>query len=74
MNKFTAQELRQIAEKVEVNVDGVLLRMKATAEAGETQYWHYDALNKKQVEYLQSLGYKIEYSSHRNEDQYRISW
>lgn len=78
MNKtqnITASLLKEIVNKVDINIDSILNKCLAAAEAGEDRYSHYDSLNEKQHEELNKRGFHVKnLTDNRDGYLFIISW
>lgn len=73
--EITASHLRDVVDKVDVNIDYILNRCLAAAKAGEEKHSHYDSLNKNQQEELRKRGFTIKnLTDQRDGYLFIISW
>lgn len=73
---ITADSLRTISDSADLNVDWILERCLAAAEGGDTYYYHNDTLNRKQIDFIRSKGFNVEYFEGQpgQDCTYKIKW
>lgn len=79
MELITAEEARRKSEfnsgaALLDELEGVFKAINKAIEKGSMNIWWYTPLSSEATQKLVELGYKVEYYSHRNEDQHNISW
>lgn len=73
-NKITAKSLRQICDMVEININPILERCLAAAEAGEDYIIYNDKLSTKQKLELMERELTILSSDEAAMESYIIKW
>lgn len=75
----TAKDARQETDSIRISANSEVIKeiMASISEAigkGEYSIYYYGVLPKDVIEAFRGKGYKVEYSSHMNESQTKISW
>lgn len=75
LNEITAEHLKKISERVEVNIDPVLEKCLAEANKGERFTFIYEYLDRNQVGELFKRGFSVvDTSSQFDGHLFKISW